>query len=258
MIWDFSALLFFAMILCGILWFLDAKFLKKKRLQKNPQAKEPVWVDYSRSFFPILLFVFVLRSFIIEPYRIPSGSMMPTLVDGDFILVNKFTYGIRLPVLNKKIIQINEPKRGDVMVFRFPPSPSINFIKRVIGLPGDKIVYQNKQLFVNGELIPKQLLKTEIQSSPDGQMYRVRLFEEQLPDKSHQIFEHLTPGKDANVTVPEGHYFVMGDNRDASDDSRFWGFVPEENIIGKAFALWMSWDPQEHYVRFSRIGKEIQ
>ncbi len=258
MIWDFSALLFAATIVSGLLWWVDVKFFKKKRLARNPNAKDPAWADYARSFFPILLFVFILRSFLVEPYRIPSGSMKPTLLVGDFILVNKFTYGIRLPIIDKEIIPLNKPDRGDVMVFRFPPEPKINFIKRVIGLPGDKIIYKNKQLFVNGELIPKTDPQIVTLTAPDGQPYRVREFTETLPHVSHHIYEHLTPGQDAEVVVPEGHYFVMGDNRDESDDSRFWGFVPDENIIGKAFALWMSWDGEHYRVRFDRVGTAIK
>jgi signal peptidase I len=258
MIWDFSALLFFATILSGVIWLIDSKFFKEKRLAKNPNAKDPFWVDYGRSFFPILLFVFVLRSFVIEPYRIPSGSMKPTLLVGDFIVVNKFTYGIRLPILNKKIIELNEPARGDVMVFRFPPDPKVNFIKRVIGLPGDRIVYQNKQLFINGELVPKQLLKTETLISPEGASYDMQRYIEEMPNAYHDIYEHISPGQSVTLTVPLGHYFVMGDNRDESDDSRFWGFVPEENIIGRAFGLWMSWDAEDYRIRFERIGTSIQ
>lgn len=258
MIWDFSTLLFVATMVSGIIWLIDVKFFKKNRLQKNPNTKEPVLVDYARSFFPILLIVFLLRSFLVEPYRIPSGSMKPTLLIGDFILVNKFTYGIRLPVINKKIFDLQEPARGDVMVFRFPPEPKINFIKRVIGLPGDHIIYKNKQLFINGELIPKEFPRVEMLSTPDDRAYRVQRFTEQLPDAAHDVYEHFGAGKEVDVTVPQGHYFVMGDNRDESDDSRFWGFVPEENIIGRAFALWMSWDSIEYNVRFARIGTTIK
>jgi signal peptidase I len=257
MIWDFSGLLLAATLVCGAIWLIDAKFFKARRLKKNANAKEPMWVDYARSFFPILLFVFVLRSFVIEPYRIPSGSMEPTLLIGDFILVNKFTYGIRFPVIDKKLIAISEPERGDVMVFRFPPEPKINFIKRVIGLPGDHVVYKNKQLFINGKLITKEFPRIEIQAAPDGGQYRVRRFTEILPAATHDIYENFVTGKDADVVVPEGHYFVLGDNRDGSDDSRFWGLVPEKNIVGKAVALWMSWDNVEYNVRFSRIGTLI-
>lgn len=258
MIWDFSALLFFATTLSGVIWLIDSKFFKQKRLEINSGAKDPVLVDYSRSFFPILLFVFLLRSFLVEPYRIPSGSMEPTLLVGDFIVVNKFTYGIRLPVMNKKVITINEPKLGDVMVFRYPPDPKVNFIKRVIGLPGDKIVYQNKQLFINGKHITKKLLQTETHVSDENETYPMRLYLEELPEAPHDIYEHLGPGQSVSLTVPDGHYFVMGDNRDESDDSRFWGFVPEQNIIGKAFGLWMSWDAENYRVRFERIGNTIQ
>ncbi|MGA2654457.1 MAG: signal peptidase I [Gammaproteobacteria bacterium] len=257
MIWDFSAILFFATLASGVIWLIDTKFYKQKRLAGNPSAKEPMIVDYSRSFFPILLFVFLLRSFLVEPYRIPSGSMEPTLLVGDFIVVNKFTYGIRLPILNKKVIAINEPKLGDVMVFRYPPDPKVNFIKRVIGLPGDKIVYQNKELFINGQHVKKELLGTETHISDNNETYAMRLYLEKLPNANHDIYEHVGPGQGVSLTVPPGHYFVMGDNRDESDDSRFWGFVPEENIIGRAFGLWMSWDADNYRVRFDRIGNTI-
>jgi signal peptidase I len=209
--------------------------------------------------------VLVLRSFLVEPFQIPSGSMKPTLDVGDFILVNKFSYGIRLPVLDEKIIQIGDPQRGDVMVFRYPSDPSVNYIKRVVGLPGDKIRYtSDKRLFVNGELVAKQLIGTE-----PGTLGSAELYNEQLGAVEHQIRQEMSRYRappDNEWTVPAGHYFMMGDNRDNSNDSRYWddpnipkdelGMVPDKNIVGKAFAVWMSWpEPKlSHLPDFSRVG----
>lgn len=253
---DFSLLLVVAVAVTGLVWLLDAVWWRRHRQARlataeasagaplEPQArrklaKEPWPVDYARSFFPVLLVVLVLRSFVIEPFQIPSGSMRPTLKVGDFILVNKFTYGLRLPVLHTEIVDLGEPERGDVMVFRFPEEPSVNFIKRVIGLPGDHIRYEDKQLYVNGEPVPKQLLDVTPEEAP-GEL----LFEEKLGEHVHGLYNNpRDPGPQVReLVVPEGHYFMMGDNRDHSNDSRYWGFVPQENIVGKAFAVWMHWD----------------
>ncbi|SFH79260.1 signal peptidase I [Modicisalibacter xianhensis] len=253
---DFSLLLVVAVAVTGLVWLLDAVWWRRHRQARlataeasagaplEPQArrklaKEPWPVDYARSFFPVLLVVLVLRSFVIEPFQIPSGSMRPTLKVGDFILVNKFTYGLRLPVLHTEIVDLGEPERGDVMVFRFPEEPSVNFIKRVVGLPGDHIRYEDKQLYVNGEPVPKQLLDATPEEAP-GEL----LFEEKLGEHVHGLYNNpRDPGPQVReLVVPEGHYFMMGDNRDHSNDSRYWGFVPQENIVGKAFAVWMHWD----------------
>jgi signal peptidase I len=251
---DFSFFLLIATIITGAIWGGYLLYLKSKGLIFD-EKDEPVFVEYARSFFPIVLIVLLLRSFIAEPFRIPSGSMMPTLLVGDFILVNKFTYGIRLPVINKKVIELNEPKRGDIVVFRYPKEPSVDYIKRVIGLPGDKIVYTNKQLTINGVPV-KQVSLGRYQGVGQGEdMTGAERLEEDLLGVKHDILiRNGTPTVEFTYVVPEGHYFVMGDNRDNSNDSRYWGPVPEANLVGKAFFIWMSWDWQDKGVGFSRIG----
>src|SRR5690606_24588149 len=227
--------------------------------------KEPLLVEYGKSFFPVLAIVLVLRSFLVEPVQIPSGSMIPTLEVGDFILVNKFAYGIRLPVLDTKVIEVGDPQRGDVMVFRYPSDPRINYIKRVIGVPGDRIVYtRDKQLFVNGE----RVAETFIGDVP-GTLGTSKLYKERLGEVEYMIRKELsrTRDPDSEWLVPEGHYFMLGDNRDNSKDSRYWedpagtppefsGMVPDHNIVGKAFAVWMSWgEPKSSNLPdFSRVG----
>jgi len=199
-----------------------------------------------------------LRSFLIEPFRIPSGSMMPTLLVGDFILVNKYKYGIRLPVLNKKVYELGEPERGDVVVFRFPKDPSVDYIKRVVGVPGDRVVYRDKTLLVNGEKIAQIPQGTYIGMGSGLSMSGADLRREDLTGVKHDIL--VVPkirGVSSDVVVPEGHYFVMGDNRDNSNDSRYWGFVPEGNLVGKAFMIWMNWDSAADGVGWGRIGDSI-
>ena len=205
--------------------------------------------EYCRSFFPVLLVVFVLRSFIVEPFQIPSESMVPTLEVGDYILVNKYAYGVRLPVIGTKLVEVGDPKRGDVMVF-YPPNDNRYFIKRVIGLPGDVIRYKNKVLTINGEQASQKLRAALPPKSP-----KVMLFEEELGGVKHMIYN--TKGMyrgDFTYTVPDGHYFMMGDNRDNSSDSRMWGSVPEQNIVGKAFAIWMHWSSFSSLPSFKRAG----
>lgn len=215
-------------------------------------VSEPWYLDFSKSFFPVLLLVFVLRGFIAEPFRIPSGSMLPTLEVGDFILVNKFSYGIRLPVLKTKVVSFSGPKRGDVMVFRYPKDNTTNYIKRVIGLPGDQIEYVNKRLYINGELV-----KNTDQGNylPFGKSRELRMFDELLPERDHAILIDRGGSRNVNVTVPEGQYFVLGDNRDHSLDSRYWGFVPDENVVGKAFFVWFHWNGHpDGGVKLDRVG----
>lgn len=212
--------------------------------------REPVPVEYARSFLPVLAAVLVLRSFIVEPFQIPSSSMVPTLLVGDYILVNKFSWGIRLPVLNTKVIDVGQPDRGDVMVF-FPPNRPEYFIKRVIGLPGDRIAYRDKVLYVNGERVRQELI---VQMPPAAPSYQI--LEESLGAHPHVMRKELLRGGPDNfeVTVEPGHYFMMGDNRDNSSDSRIWGQVPEANVVGKAFAIWMHWGSFFSLPDFSRVG----
>lgn len=252
--YDFSFFLVAATFVTGLVWGGYLLYLKFSK-QDYDRDKEPVLVEYARSFFPIVLIVLILRSFLFEPFRIPSGSMMPTLLIGDFILVNKFSYGIRLPVLNTKIVSVGEPKTGDIVVFRFPKDPSVDYIKRVIGLPGDRISYYNREVYVNGELA-RQVSLGRFQGVGQGaSMSGAELLDEDLLGVNHDILiNHGVPSVEGVFVVPEGQYFVMGDNRDNSNDSRYWGTVPEKNLVGKAFLIWMNWDWQNKGVGFGRIG----
>lgn len=284
---NFALILFVLTLVTGVVWFLDVfHFARQRRAradialaeydariarlhaegirtEEGARAKlesdllrQPTWIEYSGSFFPVIALVFVLRSFLYEPFKIPSSSMVPTLVTGDLILVNKFTYGIRLPIVNKKVVDINDPQRGDVMVFKYPKDPSLDYIKRVVGVPGDRVAYRNKRLTINGreavyEALPDYLDEETLTYS--------RQLVEDLGEVSHRIlndvrapsyiphperfphYEQCSYNTEGFAcTVPAGHYFVMGDNRDNSLDSRFWGFVPDENIVGKAFFVWMN------------------
>ncbi|MDX1589488.1 MAG: signal peptidase I [Oleiphilaceae bacterium] len=256
---NFPLLLVVLTAVSGLVWLLDARFLRPRRLARyeaqgqGPEAKEedpdePWLSEISRSFFPILAIVLVLRSFLVEPFQIPSGSMLPTLEVGDFILVNKFSYGLRLPVVDYKFLELGEPERGDIMVFKFPVDPSINYIKRVVGLPGDRVRYDDKKLFINGEPVPQALI---------ARLSSVDLLAESLAETDHQIF--LTRNRhdrqaEGEWQVPEGHYFVLGDNRDNSRDSRYWGMVPDDHVVGRAFAIWMHWESLTSLPRFHRVG----
>ncbi len=234
-------------------------FLKGKGTDDDSQV--PLLLDYSKSFFPVLLIVIVLRSFVAEPFRIPSGSMIPTLEIGDFILVKKYVYGIKLPVLHNKIIETGTPQRGDVVVFRYPPNPKINYIKRLIGLPGDVIEWtHDKKLIINGKSVD-YLANGEYQTSDSsGKMVSVAKLKEILPDtKAHELIVFPGFSRAGKWKIPEGHYFMMGDNRDNSSDSRFWKFVPEKNLVGKASLVWMHWDWTDGGDGFkaSRIGSAV-
>jgi len=252
--YDFSFFLVAATFVTGVIWGIYLLYLKFTD-QPFEEAKEPLLVEYARSFFPIVLIVLLLRSFLVEPFRIPSGSMMPTLLIGDFILVNKFSYGIRLPVLYDKVIEVGEPERGDIVVFRYPKQPSVDYIKRVIGLPGDRIAYYKKKIYVNGKPA-KQISLGRYQGVGQGaNMTGSELLLEDLQGVEHNIL--IRPGMpsvEGVFVVPEGQYFMMGDNRDNSNDSRYWGTVPEANLVGKAFFIWMSWDWQYEGIGFDRIG----
>ena len=271
---DFPAILVAATMVTGLIWLADAVLLAPRRRQQataldsgdNVDAqqlqealKEPTLVEYAKSFFPVILAVLLLRSFLVEPFRIPSGSMMPTLLAGDFILVNKFNYGIRLPVLNKKVYEIGDPQRGDVAVFRFPLDPSTDYIKRVIGMPGDHIEYKDKTLLINGEKVAQIPAGSYIGAGSGLSMSGANVLNEKLDDVQHQIL--VVPrmgGKTSDVIVPDDHYFVMGDNRDNSNDSRYWGFVPDENLVGKAFMIWMNYDSAAGGIDWDRIGTSIK
>jgi signal peptidase I len=273
MIFDFSFILVAATALTGVIWGLDSWLFKPQRLaaappagqNKDPSAapdsvREPIVVEYARSFFPVILIVLLIRSFLFEPFRIPSDSMMPTLLDGDFIFVNKYAYGLRLPVLNSKIVAIGSPQRGDVIVFRKPTDPATNYIKRLIGLPGDHIVVQDDRLFVNGEAMPVRVDGIyEGRGQSAARNSNARIGTEQLGKVEHRVlFQNNRPARDYDQIVPEGHYFFMGDNRDNSQDSRFAevGFVPEGNLVGKAVRIWLNWDLPDAPI-WSRIGDPI-
>ncbi len=271
---DFSTILVIAVAVSGVIWLIDVLVLKPKRVKGaeslkvlgadefaiNNQLKESVMVEYARSFFPVILVVLILRSFIVEPFRIPSGSMMPTLLSGDFILVNKFDYGIRLPAMNTKVIDIGDPERGDVVVFRYPEDPSLDYIKRVIGVPGDTVVYRGKQIFINGEPVILTDMGEYVGVGEAASMSGIaNRYKEKLGESEHEILTvRARPAITWSGTVPEGEYFVMGDNRDNSNDGRVWGFVPDENLVGRAFMIWMNWDSVQSRISFERIGTIIE
>lgn len=261
---NFALLLFSLLVVTGVVYAMDLAYFAKRRAADTP---EPWWIEYPKSFFPVILIVFMLRSFLVEPFKIPSGSMIPTLLVGDFILVNKYTYGIRLPIINKKIINIHEPERGDVMVFRYPDDPSVDYIKRVVGLPGDRVAYEGKRLSINGKEVPLKesgdyLLQDKIQYLKrytetlgkvkhsillDGSEPAALPYVKQFPQRENCIYNNMG----VTCTVPPGHYFMMGDNRDNSSDSRVWGFVPEANIVGKAFFIWFNFSELRRFGRFN-------
>lgn len=253
----FALILFLLLVLTGVIWLLDRFVLRAKRAAG---VNEPWWVEYAKSFFPVILVVFLLRSFLVEPFKIPSGSMIPTLHVGDFILVNRYTYGLRLPILDKKFIDIGQPHRGDVMVFHYPEDPSVDYIKRVVGVPGDVVVYRDKKLWINGEAQTQQR-EGEYNYVESGLRFvHTERYIENLSGKKHEIL--LNPDmpllhldnvanfphheqcsyseEEVRCTVPAGEYFMMGDNRDNSRDSRYWGFVPDDMIVGRAFLIWMN------------------
>ena len=258
MIFDFSFVLVLATLVTGLVWAADSWFFKPRRLARAGAGEvpgEPVLVEYARSFFPIILIVLVIRSFLFEPFRIPSDSMMPTLLDGDFIFVNKFTYGLRLPVVNTEVVALGEPQRGDVVVFRLPSDPSTNYIKRLVGLPGDHITVREKRVWVNGELLPVTLDGAYEGFGHTG----AQIAEEQLGAVSHRVlYMPERPSYDFDDVVPPGRFFFMGDNRDNSRDSRFpeVGYVPEDLVVGKAVVIWLNWNLPNAPL-WSRIGNSI-
>ncbi|MEM7018115.1 MAG: signal peptidase I [Pseudomonadota bacterium] len=267
--WDLATILVILVFVTGIIWAYDKFLLEPQRPKSGQDDNEdiPGWIDLARSLFPVFLIVLILRSFLVEPFRIPSNSMMPTLLTGDFILVNKYNYGIRLPVINQKIIEISQPERGDVVVFRYPEDPSIPYIKRIVGLPGDMVQYHNetKILYINGEPVSQQTLGIYHGVGGGKDMSGAQLRREQLDEVEHDILvlanrTHRSMRAIDEWQIPKDQYFVLGDNRDNSKDSRYWGTVPDENLIGRAFFIWMNWDwaLPNGWVDWSRLGTVIQ
>lgn len=257
---DFALILTVLTLITGLFWLLERFWLRRREDKREERAAKTI--EFAGSLFPVLLLVLLFRSFLFEPFKIPSGSMKPTLWIGDFIVVNKYAYGLRMPVLNNKFIEIGEPERGDVIVFRYPVDERVNYIKRVVGLPGDTITYRNKTLFINGEPVVQDTLGSwngegRNRNAPGQQPIRKL---EYLGEDTHHIL--VNPERpDLRVqtwTVPEDKYFVMGDNRDQSLDSRSWGFVPEENLVGEAVRIWMHWDCSRGCLDWQRIGDKIE
>ncbi len=266
---DFELLLVLLTLVTGVVWFWDRTRRRAAATTGDGEAGTvgegpapvpgpvsiPWWIDLARSLFPVILAVLVIRSFLVEPFRIPSGSMLPTLLVGDFILVNKFAYGLRLPVLHSEIVPIGSPERGDVAVFRYPKDPSQDYIKRVVGLPGDQIRYVDKELYINGELMPQEVIGRYPVAGAGMALEAL----EDLGTVEHHMLRHPdAPARGFSYTVPQDAYFVMGDNRDQSSDSRFWGAVPEDHLVGKAFLIWMSWNAEHTTVNWERLGDGIR
>jgi signal peptidase I len=250
---NFALILVILSFITGFIYLIDLLFWAKRRA---PEEKPGRIIEFSRSFFPVFFIVLLLRSFLVEPFRIPSGSLEPTLLVGDFVAVNKFAYGLRLPVLEKKFVPITTPKVGEIAVFRWPPAPHFDYIKRVIGLPGDRVSYHKKILSINGKKADQSFVEYTIDESSGR---AVAKYQEHLNGVSHYIFVRPDVAPvDFEVVVPEGNYFMMGDNRDDSADSRFWGFVPDSYLRGKAFLVWMSWNGKKDSVRWSKIGSLIK
>lgn len=257
----YTAIFFFALIVTGGIWLMDALVLKRRRAA---DATEPLLVGYAKGLFPVILIVFTMRSFLVEPFKIPSGSMIPTLQVGDYILANKYAYGVRLPLVNKKVIPLGDPQRGDVVVFQYPDDPAIIYIKRVVGVPGDVVEYRDKRLIVNGMPVETTEAGTHTYVAEGLDYVSAAVYQERLGKSSHAMM--VEPERPSVVThqvadfpygescsynsggegfvckVPDGHYMTLGDNRDASYDSRYWGFVPDKNILGKAFFVWMNFN----------------
>lgn len=246
----------------GLIYLIDVLWWSKQRHTHHGEVttkKTPFVIEQSRSLFLVFVFVLLFRSFVGQQFSVPTGSLVPTVIPGDILLVDQFSYGLRLPVWRQKILSIGEPKRGDIVLFKWPVNPNFNYVKRLIGVPGDKISYINKVLYVNGKQAKQSFVADEKTKDESGQWVFVKKIREQLNGKTHTIYVRPDHRSDdfKNLLVPKGMYFLMGDNRDDSDDSRFWGFVPESAIIGKARWIGISWDSDKHRLRWSRLGKAI-
>lgn len=253
---NFALILVVLTAMTGAVSLVDKVFFAKKRLAAG--MEKPWLIEQMTSFFPIFLIVLLLRSFLIEPFRIPSGSLQPSLLIGDFVAVNKYAYGLRMPASNQKFLPLDEPSRGDVAVFSWPPNKKYDYIKRVIGVPGDTVAYKNKVLTINGKEAKQTFVEYTIDREGKNESWQVKKLKENLNGIEHDIYVRPDVAPfDFEITVPKGHYLMMGDNRDNSSDSRAWGLVPEENLRGKAVMVWMSWDGLLDSIRFSRIGHKI-
>ncbi len=268
---DFPFLLLFLIIASGAIWLVDCLLFAKNRAKPiAPQkATLPVLVDYSKSLFPVFLIVFILRSFVAQLFVVPSGSLAPTVVPGDFVLVTQYSYGLRMPIWNKKIISTGNPKAGDIAVMHWPTNPRVDFIKRVVGVPGDTISYVNKVFYINGKEMSQKYISTQLYSDPGMPQWTVKKMQENLMGVKHDIYlcpetSYACPGRVAqnfyNLVIPKGEYLMVGDNRDDSDDSRYWGFVPDRDLVGKAQFIVFSWDSSAallHKIVWSRIGTKL-
>jgi len=260
---NFQVMLTLLTAATGIIALFDRIFFHKRRVKKA--QKRPFIVENAYAFFGVLLLVWVIRSFLVQPYRVPTGSLQPTVKPGDFLLVNQFAYGLHFPVGNKKLVNVGEPKRGDIILFYYPPNPNIIYVKRLIGLPGDRIESRDQVLYINGKEMKQRFIADAVDNEPaDAQNPEehipVELREENLEGVKHKIYiakQKTLLGVDFAINVPQGHYFMMGDNRDNSGDSRVWGYVPEKNLIGKVFWLLISWDPFTHRLRSHRMNFAI-
>ncbi len=262
MYFDFLNILSLITIFAGVICLVDIIMRARQRKKygaSSGEVKHPIIIEYARSFFPVLLIVLLIRAFLFQPYRVPTGSLEPTIIPGDMILVNQYDYGLRIPLWNKEFIHVGNPKTGQIGLFRWPVNPAVTFVKRVIGVPGDHISYINKVLYINGKEQSQKFMGDSVEIGPGNETWKVKKYEEDLNGIKHFIIIRPDrPGRNfKNLVVPKGEYFMMGDNRDDSDDSRSWGFVPAKNFIGRALFIWLSWDSQHHTIRWNRIGKGL-
>lgn len=262
MILDFLNILTLVTILAGVIWLVDIILRKKNKSapqETTEKTKPPIILDYARSFFPILLIVLLIRSFLFQPYRVPTGSLEPTIMPTALILVSQYDYGLRIPLWNKVIVKVHNPKAGDIALFRWPVNPAVTFVKRVIAVPGDRVSYINKKLYINDKPVTQKFVKNSVEIGDGNQTWPVKEYQENLNGIRYNIF--IRPDRATqdfkNLLVPPGAYLMMGDNRDDSDDSRSWGFVSNNNLVGRALLIWMSWDPIKHRVRWHEIGNRF-